>query len=919
MLLKVRLLFPGSTPPAYVAVKVQRFSNNPSKLGIGIDLATTRCCLATGQRLLVEDHNAPDVKLYGGWEDSYEAGSKWPITAVLYNSQKVPKTGNGLEMAFKGPKSRNFDMERHFRQWKLLFHDDQSDPTVKTIRDDLFRKLAHLKMTRLDLLRDWVKLIYKDLLVRHDDGLFSLKESIGRFDMKDIEIAVTVPPGRSVLAHDQVHEAFMLNPIGRGQVFLVSEPEAMFRSWLHDGANPNEFKIGGRYMVVDGGGGTCCIVRFRLEKFEPSLGFEQEYESESLVGGAESISNLVEEKIGKLVAQNKPNRTWLLDQFRRRFDEHYKRRFGHDDDDDDNFVFQAQGEEVELSRQDIADCFDICIEKLFRTMDRHLRRGLPVQFLVLGGGLFASPYVMRAVEKHFKELKICRLSADKGHVARGAVLVRACAPFIVRRPILRSKAVTTFVKVTDKIRNSPVYGDLYTQTDDYGGEEWYLAAQWLAKQGTEAMVKKSNDMYEVASESSFKDARRRYFDKSKEDITFGETILTFNHTPPANEKLIFQLKNGTWVTLDGTPLPTPETSEKLKWNLKKVGIDINNLETSDDDTFWILRYSIQMQMREVGTKYWVKTWSWTKPAKTKGRIRQILLSEAHYRQALFTPQEISKNLAVSYELGPGTRKQVDNYGDRESEILGDQNDAITSSSTTTSLSNQTTHIASALSTTSRTAIPRISGGQVDQVVDSRRLSAPISSLLQDPLPSPLPPSQDRQPSHSPMRIPRPTQRLIKENNEMSEQERQSVDRVGHVSLPRPVNYTKDDSRRTTSQSIPAYNHTNHDTSIRGSQSLVRRKAYAPKAKPPLQPRKVTLYDDEYDIYDDLPPSPKRVRIFSTLPNVPNLEEKEVANDDSWMRRSARQREPTTQAADMVMWDDIDAKEYDVASETAESE
>jgi hypothetical protein len=60
-------------------------------------------------------------------------------------------------------------------------------------------------------------------------------------------------------------------------------------------------------------------------------------------------------------------------------------------------------------------------------------------------------------------------------------------------------------------------------------------------------------MYEIASEASFLDARKRFFNKSKEDLTFSETILTFNHTPPAKEILIFQLKNGTWVTLDGNP------------------------------------------------------------------------------------------------------------------------------------------------------------------------------------------------------------------------------------------------------------------------------------------------------------------------------------------------------------------------------
>jgi hypothetical protein len=179
---------------------VQRFSTDPSKLIIGIDLATTRCCLATGQRLLDDDysHAAPDVKLYCCWTDSYEAGSKWPITAILYNSRRIPKTGNDLEMAFKSPMSRNFDMDKHFRQWKLLFHDDQSDPTVKKIRDGLSQKLVSLGMTRIELLRDWVKLIYAELLIRHKDGLYSLKESFGRFDKTDIEIVVTVPPGRSV-------------------------------------------------------------------------------------------------------------------------------------------------------------------------------------------------------------------------------------------------------------------------------------------------------------------------------------------------------------------------------------------------------------------------------------------------------------------------------------------------------------------------------------------------------------------------------------------------------------------------------------------------------------------------------------------------------------------------------------------------
>jgi hypothetical protein len=154
-------------------------------------------------------------------------------------------TGNDLEIAFKSPRARKFNMNKHFRQWKLLFHDDQRDPMTRKIQDQLSQKLKQLGKTRLDLLRDWVRVIYDQLLkVNSNDGFYSLNESTGRFDKKDIEIVVTVPPGRSVLAHDQVHEAFIQGPIGKGQVFLVSEPEAMFRSWIHDGADTQDFKVG---------------------------------------------------------------------------------------------------------------------------------------------------------------------------------------------------------------------------------------------------------------------------------------------------------------------------------------------------------------------------------------------------------------------------------------------------------------------------------------------------------------------------------------------------------------------------------------------------------------------------------------------------------------------------------------------------
>jgi TRAP-type uncharacterized transport system substrate-binding protein len=68
-------------------------------------------------------------------------------------------------------------------------------------------------------------------------------------------------------------------------------------------------------------------------------------------------------------------------------------------------------------------------------------------------------------------------------VARGAVLVRTCAPFITERPIFRSRAVITWEQVTPKIKtlNKRLKLDLDIETGR-DGKDYYRAAQFLAKQ-----------------------------------------------------------------------------------------------------------------------------------------------------------------------------------------------------------------------------------------------------------------------------------------------------------------------------------------------------------------------------------------------------------------------------------------------------
>ena len=68
------------------------------------------------------------------------------------------------------------------------------------------------------------------------------------------------------------------------------------------------------------------------------------------------------------------------------------------------------------------------------------------------------------------------------HVARGAVLTRLHGgEFIIRRPITRSKAITTWLPLTAEIRQRSNFYDMLVIKKGRDGLEYFYAAQWLAK------------------------------------------------------------------------------------------------------------------------------------------------------------------------------------------------------------------------------------------------------------------------------------------------------------------------------------------------------------------------------------------------------------------------------------------------------
>jgi hypothetical protein len=83
-----------------------------------------------------------------------------------------------------------------------------------------------------------------------------------------------------------------------------------------------------------------------------------------------------------------------------------------------------------------------------------------------------------------------------------------------------------------------------------------------------------------------------------------------------------------------------------------MGVQIGGLQVRKRNgrSYRVLRYSIRMQLKEVGTKYWIKAWSLNnKRMDTAVPIDSKKLG----CESIFDTHEISQNLSRSFELGSG--------------------------------------------------------------------------------------------------------------------------------------------------------------------------------------------------------------------------------------------------------------------------
>ncbi|KAK6596350.1 Chaperone protein DnaK [Botrytis cinerea] len=621
-------------------MKLRNVVNNQSaskgRLIMGIDMGTTRGAVADlllpdGNQELGHQHE-PEPFLFADWKGSWGSGDEFPLTALYYNEndqqETLPMTGHELRMLLDS--ATPFNTERFFPIWKLLFHDSR-DPVTASLQKPMLARLEKLNKTREDLLRDWVSIVYKELIYDSFGNLPALRKGVIP-DLEDlkIEVIVPVPPGRSTIAHEMVRNALVQGPITSEQVFLVSEPECSFGWWCHIEAEKgqHEWKIGTRYIVLDAGGGTACTVTYKLTGINPPR-FKQEFESESMICGAETISENFRRLLDAKVPEGIAHRPWAIQHALNSFNKGYKNYFGISKDPRP-FCILIPG--LPLERLVIA---------VKRQMNRD-RESVP-DYLIMGGGMCLNTYISEALRKEFRQLKVCQLRHNKAHIVKGAVWLRSQQDFITRRPLKYTIGIVTSKEVDFSVRrfSGKGYRSEDTWKNQRDGKHYISVVYFLAKKGQ--LVDSS---YKVTSEG-FKDARLRYSTSALlQDLSFEDVVYTINYTPDQDEKFVFVRQDGRLVNIHGALIRDPEKSDRIRWNAMDSGIDLRELKQKrfrESTPSYMIKYTIHAEMTDVDCKYCVMIFSIS--GQQHGFCGDLQV------KSITDIQQISENLSQSFAFG----------------------------------------------------------------------------------------------------------------------------------------------------------------------------------------------------------------------------------------------------------------------------
>ncbi|KAJ5726922.1 hypothetical protein N7493_005949 [Penicillium malachiteum] len=256
----------------------------------------------------------------------------------------------------------------------------------------------------------------------------------------DVQYILTVPAVWSDKAKDLTLQAAYLGGIPKGNLTLLSEPEAAAVHAIRM-IQPNSIEVGDCFIVCDAGGGTVDLITYRTTQTRP-LRMEEVTEGTGAICGSTKLDDAFQDF---LVETLRKKYKYLSDQGRRvalrRWQDDVKPFFAGKEDQDgfldtgsilplpgvpDMLEKQVYGGILHMPLDEIEKIFDPIVSQIEALVSEQemkaIKAGYPPKAIILVGGFGSSEYLYKRLKTRFDGMEIMQPLDAWSAVVRGAVL-----------------------------------------------------------------------------------------------------------------------------------------------------------------------------------------------------------------------------------------------------------------------------------------------------------------------------------------------------------------------------------------------------------------------------------------------------------------------------------------------------------------
>ncbi|KAJ5573352.1 uncharacterized protein N7459_007779 [Penicillium hispanicum] len=348
---------------------------------------------------------ADDVEVVQTWPGEGSNSSQKAPTLLSYQRNRV-KWGYQVD-----------DLTDAIRGVKLLLDENQKFRYAPAAESE--EKIRKLGKTPVQVTAEYLKMLVthaKDILCRRFGSALQTM---------DIHYTLTVPAIWSDKAKDATLQAARLANVPSSCLFLLSEPEAAAACAIRT-IQPNSMAEGDCFIVCDAGGGTVDLITYRITQNEP-LRLEEVTEGTGAVCGSVILDERFEDFLVRIIGKNRYNslpaasKLIAMRHWQNYIKPSYQGRVHSDGFADIGYFaplpglpdlpeFHLTGGLLYMEHQQIEEIFEPIMAHIENLIDQQRLKakeaGLSTKAVILVGGLGASEYLFKGLQREFQGIDI---------------------------------------------------------------------------------------------------------------------------------------------------------------------------------------------------------------------------------------------------------------------------------------------------------------------------------------------------------------------------------------------------------------------------------------------------------------------------------------------------------------------------------